>query len=82
MCEICQMTFCPSRCPNGERGYDRVCPRCELPLYEGEGVTAPDGVTYCKECISEMDMDEILQICEINDAVSLIKALNEKERGF
>jgi len=75
MCEICHMTFCPSACPNGEDLSAERCPACEMPLYEGEGIKAPDGSIYCKDCISEMDIYDILQICEIKDAVSLLKIL-------
>ena len=66
------MTFCPSGCPESVDKVSARCPRCEMPLYVGEGVTAPDGKLYCDDCISEMDIDEILQICEISDTASLI----------
>ena len=79
MCEICQMLFCPSSCPNGESESSVRCYRCDTPIYSDEGVKAPDGGRYCKDCISEMDIDEILQICEIRDAVSLVGILNEKQ---
>lgn len=78
MCEICQMAFCPSGCPEREPSPVRRCPRCEMPLYSGEGVKAPDGVIYCKDCISEMDLSEVLQICEISDAVSLLGILRKR----
>ena len=77
MCEICQKVFCPSTCPNGEGDFTEICPQCGSALFEGEGIKAPDGCTYCKDCISEMDIYDILQICEIPDAVSLIEALYE-----
>lgn len=77
MCELCLKTFCPSGCPNREYETTRECPTCGIPLYSDEGIEAPDGGIYCKDCISEMDIDEILQICEIKDAVSLVGILTD-----
>ena len=72
MCELCLKTFCPTGCPNREWAEREKCPVCGSYFYSDEGIEAPDGERYCKECISEMDIDEILQICEIKDNISLI----------
>ena len=82
MCEICHMILCPPGCPNGEDTSLERCPRCGMPLFEGEGTKAPDGATYCEDCISEMDILEILNICEIPNAAALLEILNEKQHCF
>ena len=80
MCELCLKTFCPSGCPNREWGEHKKCPICGNYIYIDEGIRAPDGEIYCKDCISEMDIDEILQICEIKNSIELIGLIRDSVR--
>ena len=75
MCDICQKIFCPSACPDAPRVTTDRCADCGAPVSVGDSLSAPNGKLYCYDCISEMDITEVLQICGMSKTRELLLAL-------
>ena len=76
MCDICQALFGHlSDCPSNYHSRNGLyCHSCERALCSGETViTAPSGKLYCADCINELDISELCDVLEVNNALELIE---------
>ena len=72
MCDICQKLFCPSACPDYLPKDEPRCSDCGSPVFYGDCLSMPNGKNYCNDCISEMDITEVLQICGVSTTRELL----------
>ncbi len=75
MCDICQKIFCPSACPDHLPENGPRCSDCGSLVFSGDGLSMPNGKLYCNDCISEMDITEVLQICGMVKTRELLLAV-------
>ena len=69
MCEECRKYECPPACPNfasPRRKSEKKCAWCEE-YYEIDDVCYIGGKSYCIDCVSEMTVNDIIRISEIED---------------
>ena len=84
MCDLCEMSHCPSACPSyGEYDADNGrCTLCEGRLTRGERVLERDGRLLCMECAAELDLDGLLYLYGVADVAELLQDLAWEERTF
>ena len=63
MCEICMKEPCDPRCPNAEEEKKvHICCECFKGIYAGEKCYEGSVGFICKECLDDMDVEEILEL--------------------
>ena len=84
MCELCEMSRCPSACPSyGEYDADHGrCALCEGRLTRGERVLEQNGRFLCAECAAGLDLDGLLYLCGVTDAAELLRELSWEDRPY
>ena len=80
MCSECGMLFCPPRCP----GYDAPelprCSECSTEVYPDETFRTVDGRFICSYCLDNMELFDVLRICEIDDVKTLLTVVLSHRR--
>lgn len=54
MCNECNMSICPSRCPNAHESEPEVfarCDSCNAKIYDGEEYYKLNGFCFCEYCV-------------------------------
>ena len=80
MCRICGFLFCPPGCPRykgewaGSGPLMGECAVCEGALHQGDAVFARGELLICAECVSGLWMDQLLDLCELEDRAELLCA--------
>ena len=82
MCEICGKWACPPNCPGYGEGESERCGICGERLHEGEVVYEMDGKPYCAMCVEGADLEELVRICESEDAEALLENLGIVRKAF
>lgn len=67
MCGMCLRSPCDTRCPNApEAKIIYTCSKCGYGIFEGEKfLDGPEGY-ICEECLADMTVKEILEMCGEN----------------
>lgn len=81
MCNICNAIYGHlDSCPENETENRVVCLWCENKLKNGDiAVTFPNNQTYCKSCIEEFDLSDLLAVMNVRDCFELLERLNAFE---
>lgn len=69
------MIYCPVGCPGGDSPNYPHCAECNGEIYPEEALETPDGKLYCSYCLDNMELSDILRICEISDVRMLLNLL-------
>lgn len=64
MCDGCRLVVCDPRCPLYSAQPRRVCEHCGLPIWEGEEYCELDDGIYCKDCLENMSMKNLLKLLD------------------
>ena len=72
MCSECGKLFCPSGCPGNDASELPRCSECGAEVYPDEAFRVPDGEYICSYCLDNMELFDVLRICEIKDVKTLL----------
>ena len=71
MCDICGKTYCPTGCPGRAEAYALRCVWCGRVLGREERIYEGSGNPYCRECVEEADLDQLVRICGLDKRLLL-----------
>ncbi len=70
MCSECQKQFCPSSCPSAVPATGG-CVDCGAEA----SLRSVEGLPFCRNCVSEMPLDELLRFCGFRNVFDLIDCI-------
>ena len=75
MCDICNSIFGHlSGCPEYSSGSGVYCVSCECELGSDDTViTFPNGQSYCADCVRELELYDLLDCFDVENALELIE---------
>ena len=73
MCNECDFYVCPDGCPGAVADKSEECAICGRMIRDGEKY-AEDGENgvVCEHCANQMEIDDVLRICEVSSVMELL----------
>lgn len=66
MCAVCNTSPCHPRCPNApEPAAVAECFFCHDEIREGEEYTDVDGTPVCKDCVTNISIENLLDVFDM-----------------
>ena len=75
MCSECHFYRCPDSCPGVVGDKSDECRSCGSAVRCGEEYVEDGGEIVCENCANEMELDEILRICEVSSVTELLREM-------
>ena len=75
MCWECSLAVCATPCPLRAGGADvNVCEICGEPI-AGDGAYSSNGQLVCEDCLPELTVSDLLNLCDLADVGELLEEL-------
>ena len=83
MCSECDFYVCPDGCPNAVADKNDECELCGSLIENGDEYAEDgEGGIVCEHCANQMEIDDVLRICEVASVMELLSDMGRTRHAI